>query len=56
MPTKEQTNSTELRAEGPSINLVDQSGHQVFYTGRKQLNKIRKEEICKIKITEKGHH
>ena len=31
--------------EGPCIKLVDKSGQQVFYTGRKQLNKIRKEEI-----------
>ena len=40
--------STKLRAvieEGPCIKLVDKSGQQVFYTGRKQLNKIRKEEI-----------
>ena len=41
--------STKLRAiteGGPCIKLVDKSGQQVFYTGRKQLNKIRKEEIC----------
>ena len=40
--------STKLRAiieEGPCIKLVEKSGQQVFYTGRKQLNKIRKEEI-----------
>ena len=39
--------STKLRAvieEGPCIKLVENS-KQVFYTGRKQLNKIRKEEI-----------
>ena len=40
--------STKLRAvteEGPCIKLVEKSGQQVFYTGQKQLNKIRKEEI-----------
>ena len=40
--------SSKLRAvieEGPCIKLVEKSGQQVFYTGRKQLNKIRKEEI-----------
>ena len=40
--------STKLRAvieEGPCIKLVENPGEQVFYTGRKQLNKIRKEEI-----------
>ena len=40
--------STKLQAvieEGLCIKLVENSGQQVFYTGRKQLNKIRKEEI-----------
>ena len=33
--------STKLRAviEGPCIKLVEKPGQQVFYTGRKQLNK-----------------
>ena len=45
---QQNTTSTNLQAiieEGPCIKLVEKSGQQVFYTGRKQLNKIRKEEI-----------
>ena len=45
MTTKPSTIVPGRTEEGPSINLVDKSGQQVFYTGRKQLNNIRKEEI-----------
>ena len=44
--------STELRAEGPCI-IGGESGQQVFYTERKQLNKLRKKEILNLQNNRK---
>ena len=56
---QKKNNSTELQAvkeEGPCI-IGGESGQQVFYTARKQLNKIRKGGNSQpSKQQEKGQH